>query len=137
MTTIDPIFVDSTTTISASNETLMAGTFLVGRHALINGDVDMAANTFTSALIREADNPRLLYLAFQSRYLNGNIETASVLAARFERRDEESILSGEPAAAVTAREGDWQGVLLLSDHLKVDEARATTGTVFKIWALAL
>ena len=114
----------------------MAGTFLVGRHALINGDVDMAANTFTSALIREADNPRLLYLAFQSRYLNGNIETASVLAARFERRDEESVLSGEPAAAVTAREGDWQGVLLLSDHLKVDEARATTGTVFKIWALA-
>ena len=110
--------------------------FMVGHFALKNGDLSKAADAFTQALSRNQDDRYLLNLAFQTQYYSGNIETASDLAARIERSDDQIILSGEPAAALVAIEEDWEALYVLAKHMAADGRSHEIGTIMAAWALA-
>jgi tetratricopeptide (TPR) repeat protein len=115
---------------------LDAGSYLVAHVASYGLDLRKAADNYALALAKDPSNIALLERSFLMFYINGEIENAATIAGRIEQISEPVELGGEPAAAIAARNGDWEGLDVLAEHLWADEASRPMGIVLSAWSLA-
>jgi len=115
---------------------LDAGAYLVAHIASYDLDLPQAAERYTAALAKDPSNLTLLERSFRMLYINGQIENAAAIASRIEQISLPLELGGEPAAAIAARNEDWDGLDVLADHLWADRASQPLGIVLGAWALA-
>jgi len=115
---------------------LDAGSYLVAHVASYGLDLRKAADNYALALAKDPSNIALLERSFLMFYINGEIENAATIAGRIEQISEPVELGGEPAAAIAARNGDWEGLDVLAEHLWADQASRPMGIVLSAWSLA-
>jgi len=115
---------------------LDAGSYLVAHVASYGLDLRKAADNYALALAKDPSNIALLERSFLMFYINGEIENAATIAGRIEQISNPVELGGEPAAAIAARNGDWEGLDVLAEHLWADQASRPMGIVLSAWSLA-
>ncbi len=111
--------------------------YLVGRHAMSNYDIDRAANNFATTLAGQPNNLRLMRLAFSTFYINGDVDNAALLASQIEQHGESVTFGSEPALILAIESRDYAGMNVLSDHLFADEPTRALGVIIGGWALIL
>lgn len=116
--------------------TLDAGSYLVAHIASNRFDLREAAEGFALALAKDPSNVTLLKRSFRIFYINGEIENAATIASRIEQISQPMELGGEPAAAIAARNEDWEGLDVLAEYLWADQASQPLGIVLSAWSLA-
>ncbi|XDZ65639.1 tetratricopeptide repeat protein [Alphaproteobacteria bacterium LSUCC0684] len=121
---------------TSPQDNLDAGAYLVAHIASYDLDLPQAAERYTAALAKDPSNLTLLERSFRMLYINGQIENAAAIASRIEQISRPLELGGEPAAAIAARNEDWEGLDVLADHLWADRASQPLGIVLGAWALA-
>jgi len=115
---------------------LDAGAFLVAHIAGYGRDLEQAADRYTAALAKDPSNFTLLEWSFRMLYVIGQIDRAAAIASRIDQLGQPMEMGSEPAAAIAARNQDWDGLDVLANHLWADRASQPLGIVFSAWSLA-
>lgn len=110
-----------------------AGAYLSARQATLQNDYEIAAESFTRALLRDPSNIELIENAMTAYVALGDFERALPLARRITELEKDSQLSSLVMFANMAREGSWAAVIA-----GLDEGR-TVGPLYdgllRAWAL--
>ena len=114
-----------------------ASSFLLAYRANLDKDMAMAANEFNNALATSPENQKLMALAFQSYFINGDIEAAASLASKSQQLGFDLDYGSEPALVLALQAQDWPGALAVADLLLEQAGSQPIGTILGTWALAL
>ena len=109
-----PSFEDTAIT-TAYDQQSNAASFLLAYRANLDKDMAMAANEFNNALATLPENQKLMALAFQSNFINGDIETAAALASKSQQLGFDLDYGSEPALVLALQSQDWPGALAVAD----------------------
>ena len=113
-----------------------AASFLMGYRANLDRDISLAADEFNNALGTAPENQRLMALAFQSYFINGDIEAAARLASKSQQLGFDFDYGSEPALVLALQARDWPGALAVADLLLENAGSQPIGTILGAWALA-
>ena len=111
--------------------------YLVGRYAIKENDVPLAAEEFAATLAGHPLNTRLMQLSFSTFYINGDVDNAAVLAGQLEARGENVTFGSEPSLILAIEARDYAGMAVLADHIAADEVTRPLGIIAGSWALIL
>ena len=132
-----PQYSDGATVDEPRAEGSGLASYLVGRQAIKENNVPLAAEEFATTLADHPLNDRLMRLAFSTFYINGDVDNAAILAAQIERRGNNITFGSEPALILAIEARDYPGILVLADHIAADEVTRPLGVLTGAWALIL
>lgn len=111
-----------------------AGNYLAGREAQGRNDLARASLFLNAGLAIEPDNIELLQRSAIALALQGRIREAAVIAGRLEAFDEESTVPAMLLAEQFAKQGDWNGLASLVQHLPDRGLNAYLVPLCRAWA---
>ena len=111
--------------------------YLIAREAVRDNDIARAADEFSLTLANNPTNIKLMRVAFSTHYINGDIDQAALLASQIEQRGELVTFGSEPALILAMETHDYDGMLVLADHLHADDLSRPLGIIAGAWALIL
>ena len=113
-----------------------AGSYLMGRHAVVARDTDRAAENFRAALILDSNNTTLLEQSFQSEIQHGDIAAAMIVLKRAEKAGAVVPFMHLAQAIGHAKEDDWLRAQIRLAQLPKSRINQILGPLLQGWAAA-
>ena len=121
---------------ASDHHTGVVAAYLVGDFAAERFDSPRAAAAYSAVLAASPSKQSIIERAFLAHYSSGDLAAAAAIARHGESLNLFIPFGGEPALFLAIDSADWEGALVLSDHLVAGGESRTFGLIMGAWSLA-